>query len=396
MNYDIIIIGAGLVGLATAYQTKLKNPDSKILILEKENDVALHQSGHNSGVIHSGIYYKPGSLKAKNCIEGYNSVINFAEKYGIRYDLCGKIIVATSQEELPLLDNIYKRGVENGLQDLKYLSREEFREIEPHCEGVKAIKVPQTGIIDYPGIAKKIKELFEELGGEVRFNNEVKNIIDKGSEIIVNTNISEFKTKKLISCAGLYSDKITKMTNEKNDVVIIPFRGEYYKIKDEKKYLVKHLIYPVPDPSFPFLGVHFTRMIDGNIEAGPNAVLAFKKEGYHFFDFNFNETMQTMLWPGFRKIVAKYGKTGMGEMHRSLSKSAFTKALQKLLPEIQENDLVAGGSGVRAQACDRNGGLIDDFDIVKNGNIIHVRNAPSPAATSCLSIGNKISELIVN
>ncbi|MGV2452287.1 UNVERIFIED_CONTAM: L-2-hydroxyglutarate oxidase [Ralstonia mannitolilytica] len=305
-------------------------------------------------------------------------------------------MVATSQEELPLLDNIYKRGVENGLQDLKYLSREEFREIEPHCEGVKAIKVPQTGIIDYPGIAKKIKELFEESGGEVRFNNEVKNIIDKGSEIIVSTNISEFKTKKLISCAGLYSDKITKMTNEKNDVVIIPFRGEYYKIKDEKKYLVKHLIYPVPDPSFPFLGVHFTRMIDGNIEAGPNAVLAFKKEGYHFFDFNFNETMQTMLWPGFRKIVAKYGKTGMGEMYRSLSKSAFTKALQKLLPEIQENDLLSGGSGVRAQACDRNGGLIDDFDIVKNGNIIHVRNAPSPAATSCLSIGNKISELIIS
>ncbi|WP_313003679.1 L-2-hydroxyglutarate oxidase [Chryseobacterium gleum] len=396
MSYDIIIIGTGLVGLATAYQTKLKNPGSRILILEKENDVALHQSRHNSGVIHSGIYYKPGSLKARNCIEGYNSVINFAEKYGIRYDLCGKIIVATSEEELPLLDNIYKRGVENGLQNLKYLSREEFREIEPHCEGVKAIKVPQTGIIDYPGIAQKIKELFEELGGEVRFNNEVKNIIDKGSEIIVTTNISEFKTKKLISCAGLYSDKITKMTNKKNDVVIIPFRGEYYKIKDEKKYLVKHLIYPVPDPSFPFLGVHFTRMIDGNIEAGPNAVLAFKKEGYHFFDFNFNETMQTMLWPGFRKIVAKYGKTGMGEMHRSLSKSAFTKALQKLLPEIQENDLVPGGSGVRAQACDRNGGLIDDFDIVKNGNIIHVRNAPSPAATSCLSIGNTISELIMN
>lgn len=396
MNYDIIIIGTGLVGLATAYQTKLKNPDSKILILEKENDVALHQSGHNSGVIHSGIYYKPGSLKAKNCIEGYNSIINFAEKHGIKYDLCGKIIVATSQEELPLLDNIYKRGVENGLQNLKYLSRDEFREIEPHCEGIKAIKVPQTGIIDYPGIAKKIKELFEELGGEVRFNSEVKNIIDKGSEIIVTTNNAEFKSKKLISCAGLYSDKVTKMTNEKNDVVIIPFRGEYYKIKDEKKYLVKHLIYPVPDPSFPFLGVHFTRMIDGNIEAGPNAVLAFKKEGYNFFDFNFSETMQTMLWPGFRKIVAKYGRTGMGEMHRSLSKSAFTKALQKLLPEIQENDLVPGGSGVRAQACDRNGGLIDDFDIVKNGNIIHVRNAPSPAATSCLSIGNKISELIAN
>ncbi|UKB83015.1 L-2-hydroxyglutarate oxidase [Chryseobacterium sp. MEBOG06] len=396
MNYDIIIVGAGLVGLATAYQLKLKNPESKILVLEKENDVSLHQSGHNSGVIHSGIYYKPGSLKAKNCIEGYNSVINFAKEHGIRYDLCGKIIVATSQEELPLLDNIYKRGVENGLQDLKYLSREEFREIEPHCEGVKAIKVPQTGIIDYPGVAKKIKELFEELGGEVKFNNEVRNIINNNSEIVVKTQISEFKTKKLISCAGLYSDKITKMTNEKNDVIIIPFRGEYYKIKDEKKHLVKHLIYPVPDPSFPFLGVHFTRMIDGNIEAGPNAVLAFKKEGYKFFDFNLEETMQTLMWPGFRKIVAKYGKTGLGEVHRSLSKSAFTKALQKLMPEIQESDLVPGGSGVRAQACDRNGGLIDDFDIVKNGNIIHVRNAPSPAATSCLSIGNKISELIEN
>jgi L-2-hydroxyglutarate oxidase len=396
MDYDIIIVGAGLVGLATAYQTKLKNPDSKILVLEKENDVSLHQSGHNSGVIHSGIYYKPGSLKAKNCIEGYNSVINFAKEYGIRYDLCGKIIVATSQEELPLLDNIYKRGVENGLQNLKYLSREEFREIEPHCEGVRAIKVPQTGIIDYPGIAKKIKELFEELGGEVKFNNEVKNIINNQSEIIVTTDSAEFKTKKLISCAGLYSDKITKMTNDKNDVTIIPFRGEYYKIKDERKHLVKHLIYPVPDPNFPFLGVHFTRMIDGNIEAGPNAVLAFKKEGYKFFDFDFNETMQTLTWPGFRKIVAKYGKTGLGEVHRSLSKAAFTKALQKLLPEIQKDDLVTGGSGVRAQACDRNGILIDDFDIIKNGNIIHVRNAPSPAATSCLSIGNKISELIEN
>ncbi len=396
MNYDIIIVGAGLVGLATAYQTKLKNTASKILILEKENNVAAHQSGHNSGVIHSGIYYKPGSLKAKNCIEGYNSVINFAKEYGIKYDLCGKIIVATSQEELPLLDNIYKRGIDNGLQNLKYLSREEFREIEPHCEGVKAIKVPQTGIIDYPGIAGKIKELFEELGGEIRFNNEVKNIINKNDEIVVTTGHSEFKTKKLISCAGLYSDKVTKMTNDKNDVIIIPFRGEYYKIKDEKKYLVKHLIYPVPDPNFPFLGVHFTRMVDGNIEAGPNAVLAFRKEGYRFFDFDFSETMETLFWPGFRKIVGKYGKTGLGEMHRSLSKAAFTKALQKLLPEIQESDLVPGGAGVRAQACDRNGTLIDDFDIVKNGNIIHVRNAPSPAATSCLSIGEKISKLVEN
>ncbi len=394
MKKDVIIVGAGLVGLATAYQILKKNRNLKILILEKENAVALHQSGHNSGVIHSGIYYKPGSLKAKNCIEGYNSIINFSKEYGVSYDLCGKIIVATSQEEIPALENIYKRGIENGLQNLKYLSREEFREIEPHCEGIRAIKVPQTGIIDYPGIANKIKELFVELGGEIEFCHEVNNITENSDGITVATAKSEFLTKKLISCAGLYSDKITKMTNDKNDVIIIPFRGEYYKLKDERKHLVNHLIYPVPDPNFPFLGVHFTRMIDGAVEAGPNAVLAFRKEGYHFTDFNFSETIRTLAWPGFRKIVAKYGKTGLDEVHRSLSKSAFTKALQKLLPEIQEKDLISGGSGVRAQACDRDGNLLDDFDIVRNGNIIHVRNAPSPAATSCFSIGNTISELI--
>lgn len=394
MKYDVIIVGAGLVGLATGYHTVKKNPSFKVLILEKEDDVAKHQSGNNSGVIHSGIYYKPGSLKAKNCIEGYNSIINFAKEYGIDYDLCGKIIVATSKQELSSLENIYRRGEENGLKDLKFLSRAEFKEYEPHCEGVKAIRVPQTGIIDYPGIAKKLKELFEELGGEVKFSQKVISISDKKDEITVITDKNEFQSDKLISCAGLYSDKLTKMTNNDNDVVIIPFRGEYYKLKEEKKHLVKHLIYPVPDPNFPFLGVHFTRMIDGAVEAGPNAVLAFKKEGYKFTDFDLGETMQTLTWPGFRKIVAKYGKTGLGEIHRSLSKSAFTNALQKLIPEIQQKDLVSGGAGVRAQACDREGNLLDDFDIVNKGNIIHVRNAPSPAATSCLAIGEKISDLI--
>lgn len=392
MIYDYTVIGAGLVGLSTAYHLKLKNPDAKVLVLEKENVVSMHQSGHNSGVIHSGIYYKPGSLKAKNCIEGYAQIIYFAEKYGIKYDLCGKIIVATNKDELPLLDNIYKRGVENGLRDLKYLSREEFREIEPHCEGVRAVKVPQTGIIDYPAVAEKIKQLFEELGGEVRFNEKVLKISEK-SEITVNTDKSDYSCKKVISCAGLYSDKISEMTNSDNDFIIVPFRGEYYKLKEEKKYLVNHLIYPVPDPNFPFLGVHFTRMIDGNVEAGPNAVLAFKREGYKFSDFNLSETMDTFTYPGFWKIAAKFGKTGLGEIYRSLSKSAFTTALQKLMPEIQEHDLVRGGAGVRAQALHRDGNLIDDFDLVKNGNVIHVRNAPSPAATSCLSIGNKISEL---
>lgn len=394
MAYDVIVIGAGLVGLSSAYQLKLKNKNTKILILEKEDNVAKHQSGNNSGVIHSGIYYKPGSLKAKNCIEGYTSIIKFAQENNINYDLCGKIIVAKNEKELPLLDNIYKRGIENGLQGLKYLTRSEFREIEPHCEGIKAIKVPQTGIIDYPAVAQAIKRLYQNLGGEIIHNQEVNSIKESNGITIVKTQNNEFQTNKVITCAGLYSDKMSRMTNPDNDLQIIPFRGEYYKLNEDKKHLVKHLIYPVPDPNFPFLGVHFTRMTDGNIEAGPNAVLAFKKEGYKFSDFNLSETMETFTWPGFWKIVAKYGYTGMGEMYRSLSKSAFTKALQGLIPEIQEQDLVPGGAGIRAQACNRKGILIDDFDIVKNGNIIHVRNAPSPAATSCLSIGKQISELI--
>lgn len=392
MIYDYIVVGAGLVGLSTAYKLKLQCPDSRILILEKENEVCQHQSGHNSGVIHSGIYYKPGSLKAKNCIEGYSSIVSFAREYGIKHDICGKIIVATSNEELALLDNIYKRGVENGLQNLEYLTREQFREIEPHCEGVRAVKVPQTGIIDFPGVAEKLAELFTELGGEIKFQQEVQKI-SESSQIVVQTKIAEFKSRKLISCAGLYSDKLSQMSAPQKDFIIVPFRGEYYKIKDEKKTLVKHLIYPVPDPNFPFLGVHFTRMIDGNIEAGPNAVLAFKREGYKFSDFDLSETLDTFTYPGFWKIAAKYGKTGLGEIHRSLSKSAFTKALQKLMPEIQEDDLIPGGAGVRAQALNRDGSLIDDFDILKKGNIIHVRNAPSPAATSCLSIGKQISAL---
>lgn len=392
MKYDALIVGAGLVGLSTAYHLKLNNPDSKILILEKEDAVSKHQSGNNSGVIHSGIYYKPGSLKATNCLQGYHSIINFAKEYGIKYDLCGKIIVATNKEELPLLDQIYQKGIANGLQNLQYLSKEEFQEIEPHCAGVKAVKVPQTGIIDYPGVAKKLQELFENLGGEILFNQKVTQILNQ-RETIIKTENSEFKTEKVVTCGGLYSDKLSKLTNPKNDFIIVPFRGEYYKLKEDKKSLVKHLIYPVPDPNFPFLGVHFTRMIDGNVEAGPNAVLAFKREGYQFSDFNFTETLETFTYPGFWKIAAKYGKTGLGEIHRSLSKAAFTKALQKLIPEIQENDLVPGGAGVRAQALRRDGTLIDDFDILQKDNIIHVRNAPSPAATSCLAIGKTISNL---
>lgn len=392
-QYDYIIIGAGLVGLATAYELLQADPTVRLLVLEKEDGVALHQSGHNSGVIHSGIYYKPGSLKARNCISGYHKLLEFADLHGISYDLCGKIIVASAESEIPLLENIYERGVANGLKSLKYLSREEFRETEPHCEGVRAVHVPQTGIIDYPAVAKKLAELISIAGADIAFGQRVTSIREESSHITVSTLQDQFYSRKLISCGGLYSDCLTSMTTRDNDVAIIPFRGEYYQLKEEKKHLVKNLIYPVPDPNFPFLGVHFTRMIDGNIEAGPNAVLAFKKEGYQFWDVNLKEFAQTFFWPGFRKIVGKYGKTGLGEIHRSLSKKAFTKALQKLVPEIQEDDLIKGGAGIRAQACDRGGNLLDDFSIVQQKNIVHVRNAPSPAATACFAIGKQISVL---
>lgn len=394
-NYDTIIIGAGLVGLSTAYNILLKNPSRSILILEKESKVSVHQSGHNSGVIHSGIYYKPGSLKATNCISGYRLLLDFVNEHQVPFEICGKIIVATSENELAILDAIYNRGLQNGLSNLKKIDRFELKEYEPNVAGIAGIHIPQTGIIDYPFMANKIKEIITNtLGAEIRFNEEVLNIVSSSKDYVVETNRKNYSTRKIISCAGLQSDRVTSLTYKENDLRIIPFRGEYYKLRPEKEYLIKNLVYPVPDPNFPFLGVHFTRMISGGVEAGPNAVLAFKREGYQFRDFNFKDSFNTLTWPGFWKIVAKYGRTGLGEIHRSLSKEAFTKALQKLLPEVTEDDLIAGGAGVRAQACDRDGNLIDDFNLVETENIIHVRNAPSPAATSCLSIGKLISEKI--
>lgn len=396
-RYDIIVIGAGLVGLSTAYHIGFANPKLKVLILEKEKAISRHQSGNNSGVIHSGIYYKPGSLKAQNCISGYTSIIDFAEKNDVAYDICGKIIVATSKSEIPALNRIYERGIQNGLGGIKKLNTEESREIEPHCSALESILVPQTGIIDYPKVAEKLLDIFQnQLGGTIKFGQKVTKILEKGDEIIIETPTAAYHTSKIISCGGLFSDRIASLTENDNDLRIIPFRGEYYKLRAEKEYLVKHLIYPVPNPEFPFLGVHFTRMIHGGIEAGPNAVLAFKREGYKFRDFSFKDMTESLTWPGFWKIVAKYGQTGIGEIYRSLSKSAFTNALQKLIPEIQSDDLISGGAGVRAQACDRKGNLIDDFNILQNKNIIHVRNAPSPAATSSLSIGKLISQKILN
>lgn len=393
---DVVIIGGGIVGLATALQVKQQRPGLKVILIEKEPDVARHQTGHNSGVIHSGLYYKPGSLKATNCIRGYKMLIDFCDAENIPYDLCGKIVVATKQEELPQLETLYQRGLLNGLGGLKKLSLAEMREIEPHVTGVAGMFVPQTGIIDYKQVSDKYAQKFQSLGGEIHLNERVEQITPGTSLSIVVTNKDRYETKLVVNCAGLYSDKMAQLTQPGGvDVRIVPFRGEYFKIKPQKEYLVKNLIYPVPDPNFPFLGVHFTRMVHGGVEAGPNAVLAFQREGYKKSDINLKELFETLAWPGFQKVAAKYWETGLGEMYRSFSKSAFTKALQALIPEVQEADLEPGGAGVRAQACDRTGGLLDDFAILETDKAINVVNAPSPAATSSLSIGKTVSEKVM-
>ena len=393
MQHDVVVIGGGIVGLATALQLKTANPAIKLVVIEKEDVLAKHQTGNNSGVIHSGLYYKPGSLKATNCIRGYHLLLEFCDKNDIPYDLCGKIVVATSAEEIPLLNNLYTRGQQNGLANLKRLKKEELKEYEPHVAGIEGIFVPQTGIVNYTVVANKYGDRIRSAGGEIRLGEKVVDIQKKPGEAVVITQKSSYSAKLVINCCGLYSDKVAEMTVPKLNVKIIPFRGEYYKLKKEKEYLVKNLIYPVPDPNFPFLGVHFTRMAKGGVEAGPNAVLAFRREGYKKSDINLSELAESLAWPGFRKVASKYWKTGMGEMYRSFSKSAFTKALQKLIPEIQQNDLVEGGAGVRAQACDRTGGLVDDFLILEEEFAINVCNAPSPAATSSLAIGETVAAL---
>ena len=391
--YDITIIGGGIVGLATGLTLKNSNPDLKILLLEKENELAKHQTGNNSGVIHSGLYYKPGSLKATNCIHGYNLLIDFCQQNEIPFERCGKIVVATEKTELPLLENLYARGQQNGLQNLKKLGKEQLLEYEPHVAGLAGIFVPQTGIVDYKLVAQKYGDLIQSKGGEINLGERVLDIQSSEDKCVVVTQKTSYTTKLVINCAGLYSDKVARMTVPNLNVKIIPFRGEYYKLTKEKEYLVKNLIYPVPDPNFPFLGVHFTRMAKGGVEAGPNAVLAFKREGYRKSDINLSELAETLAWPGFQKVAAKYWRTGFGEMYRSFSKAAFTKALQKLIPEIVESDLAPGGAGVRAQACDRSGGLVDDFLILEEKKVINVCNAPSPAATSSLAIGETVSKL---
>jgi L-2-hydroxyglutarate oxidase len=393
MKYDIIIIGGGIVGLATALRLLESKPDLKLAILEKEDGVARHQTGHNSGVIHSGIYYKPGSLKALNCRSGYQQLIDFCNRENIKYELCGKLIVATRKEELPILENIYKKGLENGLEKIKKLSSGEMKEYEPYAFGLQAILVPYTGIIDYLEVSEKMAEIIRtKYGADIHLNSKVTGIrLFQGySEIEASHKV--YTAKLGINTAGLYSDQIAEMNMDRVDVRIIPFRGEYYEIRKEKGHLVKNLIYPVPDPTFPFLGVHYTRMIHGGIEAGPNAVFAFKKEGYKKSDISLGDLRRSLSWKGYLKVMFKYWKMGLGEYYRSYNKNAFTRALQRLLPDIRKEDLIPGGSGVRAQACDRHGNLADDFLFVENEHIINVLNAPSPAATASLSIGKTIAK----
>ena len=391
---QITIIGAGITGLATAYKASLKFPGAKIRIIEKENRIAAHQTGNNSGVIHSGIYYQPGSLKARNCIEGYSQLLEFCDKENIEYDICGKIIVATDESQLKLLDDLYERGEKNGLKGLKKLSGKEIKEIEPYAKGLAAILVPQTGIIDYYKVAEKYLEKVLNKGGKIIFNEKVTGI-KNGKTITVKTTKNTYNTDILINCGGLYSDKLTKLTMD-IPYKIIPFRGEYYKLKKEKHHLIKNLIYPVPNPQFPFLGVHFTRMIkgEGGVEAGPNAVLAFAREGYSKTDINLKELLEVLTYKGFLIVMSKYFKYGMYEMYRSFSKTAFTKALQKLVPAIRKDDLIKGGAGIRAQVCGKDGTLVDDFLIFQKDNIINVVNAPSPAATASLAIADTIVDKI--
>ncbi len=392
MTTDVLIIGGGIVGLASALALS-KHKNIKITVIEAEPEVAGHQTGNNSGVIHSGLYYKPGSLKAANCVDGRNKLYAFCRKHDIPHEQCGKLVVAVDESELPRLDELKKRGLANGLKGLKRLTGDELKEYEPHVQGVAGLYVPETGIVDYKSVAKTMKSLIEDRGHTVLTSTRFERMEKSTDYLVSETNRETFYSKYLINCGGLHSDQIAIRCGLQPSVKIIPFRGEYYSIKEEKKYLVKNLIYPVPDPAFPFLGVHFTRMIDGSVEAGPNAVLAFKREGYSKFSFSFKDSLETFTYPGFIRLAKNYLKMGLAEMHRSFVKDAFVRALQKLIPEIRSEDIEPGGAGVRAQALQPDGTLVDDFRIMESDRMIHVLNAPSPAATASLSIGEKIAAM---
>jgi (S)-2-hydroxyglutarate dehydrogenase len=393
---NLLIIGAGIVGLATALEYTRRFPGKRLLVVEKEDRVAAHQTGHNSGVIHSGLYYRTGSLKARNCVAGCVSMKRFCAEHNVPYEECGKLVVATAPEEVPWLKQLHERGLANGVERLRMLDRAQFREIEPYCAGISALHVPSTGIVDYIEVARKYADLIERAGGEVVFRAKVTGLRDDGDANIVETAAGAFRASYAINCAGLYSDTITRMAGCKTDLQIIPFRGEYYELKPERRFLVINPIYPVPDPRFPFLGVHFTRHVNGGVEAGPNALLAFRREGYSRSSPDMSEAIEMLSYPGFWKMARKYWQMGMAEQYRAWIKSAFTRALQQMVPELTEDDLVPGGSGVRAQAVDRNGNLLDDFHFVQSRRMIHVCNVPSPAATASLEIGREVVDMAAN
>jgi len=393
-DYDVVVVGGGIVGLATA-MALAKGTRMSIGLLEAESKLAAHQTGNNSGVIHSGLYYKPGSLKAKNCVDGRRRMYAFCREHGIAHEPCGKIVVATSVEELPLLEELEKRGRANGLQGMRRLGLEALREIEPHVAGVDGLLVPETGIVDYVQVAEAFARIIQEQGGRIFTGTRFLNRQQQSGRQVIETSRGEIQARYLVNCGGLQSDRVAHRCGVDPGVRIVPFRGEYYKLHSDSRGMVRNLIYPVPNPAFPFLGVHFTRMVKGEVEAGPNAVLAFKREGYTKTSFSLKDTLDTFTSPGFISLAARYWQTGVGEFYRSFSKKAFVKALQKLMPEITEADLVPGGAGVRAQALSPKGGLVDDFHIVQDQGSIHVLNAPSPAATASICIGETVAALVV-
>jgi len=392
---SIAIIGGGIVGLATGLELVRRYPGFSLAIIEKEPTLACHQTGHNSGVIHSGIYYKPGSLKARLCVEGVEALLRFCQENGVPYDICGKVIVAVTEDEIPRLEELFRRGQANGLQGLRMLNGKEIREIEPHAAGIRGIRVPGTGIVDYAKVSEKYAEIISARGGLIHLSKEVVGLKRCGELTIVETTNGPIEARLVINCAGLQSDRISRLAKAKLGLTIVPFRGEYYDIVPEKHHLIKGLLYPVPDPRFPFLGVHFTKRIGGGVEAGPNAVLALKREGYSKSSFLARDVCEYLTFPGFWIMAAKHWQMSVGEYHRSWSKSAFVRALQRLMPELSSDDLVPGGSGVRAQALGIDGKLIDDFHFVYTDGMVHVCNLPSPAATASLAIGKYIVDTVV-
>ena len=387
-EFDVAIIGAGIVGLATAVELV---HGLKLVVLDKETAVAAHQTGHNSGVIHAGLYYKPGSLKAQTATEGSRLMIEFCQEHSLHYELCGKVVVALNDAELPRLEELYRRGTANGVPGLRKLTAEQVRELEPHAMGIAGLHSPRTGIVDYVAVARTYAQMVEQGGGEVRLGTKVTGIERRPGELVLKTNGNEVHTRTVVNCAGLGCDLIAKMTGSTGGLRIVPFRGEYYELAPRSRRLVRGLIYPVPDPGFPFLGVHFTKKINGSVEAGPNAVLAFAREGYKKTAMNPAYALGLATFPGFWRMATRYWKMGLGEFHRSWFRAAFVKALQKLVPELSPEDVAAGGAGVRAQAMDAKGNLLDDFCFVESENAIHVLNAPSPAATASISIGRTVA-----